>query len=211
MASSATRLILVRHGEAEGNRELRYLGASDVPLTARGQAQAGLLAEAVRALGPAALYTSPLQRARQTASAIAAATHLEPQPLDALREMDFGAWERLSRAEVVARDPAVLAAWERGADWTPPDGESLTQVGARITACAELLAARHPSQTIALVSHVGPIKALVCAALDLPPTGARRMWLDTASVSLVEWRTDSPSSGVLRLFNATSHLDALPR
>lgn len=205
----ATRLILVRHGEAEGNRELRYLGVSDVPLTAHGLAQADRLAEAVAALSPTALYTSPLQRARQTASAISTATHLPPHPLDALREMDFGAWERLSRAEAAARNPELLAAWEGGADWAPPDGESLTQVGARITTCAELLTARHPGQTIALVSHVGPIKALVCAALELSPVGARHMWLDTASLSLVEWRAGHPTSGVLRLFNATTHLDTL--
>jgi probable phosphoglycerate mutase len=211
MSQPATRLVLVRHGEAEGNRELRYLGSSDVPLTARGQEQANLLARAVEALSPRAQYTSPLWRARQTAAAISAVTRLEPQPLDALREMDFGAWEHLSRAEVAARNPELLAAWESGAEWTPPGGESQSQVRARVTACADMLAEQYPDQTIVLVSHVGPIKALICATLDLPPSGARRMWLDPASLSLIEWRVGSPSSGLLRLFNATAHLDALPR
>jgi ribonuclease H / adenosylcobalamin/alpha-ribazole phosphatase len=209
----SVRLVLVRHGEAGGNRELRYIGSSDVPLTSRGEAQARMLGEAVHAFAPVALYTSPLRRARETAAAIANGGNLVPQPLEALREADFGTWELLTAAEVRTRDPAALAAWETDAGVAPPGGESLADVTTRVVACANALAAEHEGATVALVSHVGPIKALVCATLGLPPEGARRMWLDTASVSLVEWRmaTDGPSTGFLRLFNATTHLHALPR
>ena len=208
-ASQPTRFVLVRHGEASGNRELRYLGTTDVPLTERGQAQALQLAEAVRPFGIDAIYTSPLRRAADTAARIASALDLTTQVEADLREEDFGAWENLTRAEVLARQPNALAAWEAGAEVAPPGGESLAQVRARLIACADRLAARHPGQTLALVSHVGPIKALVCAALDLPPRGAQRMWLDPASVCVVDWRRDDAGagSGMLRVFNSVAHLD----
>ena len=204
----AVRLVLARHGEALGNRELRYLGRTDVLLTPRGEAQARLLAATIaRLLAPSAIYSSPLRRAHATASAIGAALGIEVTPEEALREQDFGAWENLTRAEVLARDPAGLAAWEAGEEVAPAGGETPQAVMRRVVACADALAARHPGATLVLASHVGPIKALICAALGLPPAGAFRMWLDPASYSVVDWR---PGSGILRVFNATAHLSDLP-
>jgi probable phosphoglycerate mutase len=199
----------VRHGEAGGNRELRYLGATDSPLTVRGQAQANQLAAAVRAFAPVALYRSPLLRAHATAEAIAAATPLPIRVEDDLREQHFGGWEMLTRAEVLVRDRERLLAWESGADVAPPDGESLVMVRERALLLAERLIARHGGETIALVSHVSPIKALICAALGLPPVGAMRMWLDPASISVLDWRAspDGDLAGILRVFNAIAHLD----
>ena len=207
------RFVLVRHGEAAGNRELRYLGATNAPLTERGHAQARQLADALRAYPLAALYSSPLTRARETANAIAAPHGLVAQVEDDLREGHFGAWENLTRAQVRETDGAALAAWEAGTDVAPPGGESLEAVRARAAACATRLAAPHAGEMVALVSHVGPIKALVCAALGLPAAGALRMWLDPASVCVVDWRigADETATGLLRVFNATAHLDPAPR
>ncbi len=206
-----TRFVLVRHGEAQGNRELRYLGSSDVPLTERGEQQARQLAQA----------------------------GLEPSIWDDLREQNYGSWEGMTYEEARTReakprgDPAsqrgrgaraarsgrtpeawannavALAAWEADASVTPPDGESLMQMRARVLAAADALAVRHPEATVALVSHVGPIKMLVCAALGLPPLGARRLWLDPASISVLDWhmKESGPSTGLLRVFNANAHLD----
>jgi broad specificity phosphatase PhoE len=209
---ASTRFVLVRHGEAGGNRELRYLGATDSPLTERGREQAGQLAAAVRVFMPAALYSSPLARAHLTAEAIAAASGLSLRIEGDLREQSFGEWEMLTRAEVLSRDGARLVAWESGADAAPPGGESLLAVRERALQLAERLVARHPGETIALVSHVSPIKALVCAALELPPMGATRMWLDPASICVLDWRirtsgTDGSLAGTLRVFNAIAHLD----
>lgn len=210
--STYTRLVLLRHGEAEGNRELRYLGATDAPLTPLGREQARQVAQAAALLRPAAIYSSPLLRARETANALAEVTRLDVAISHELREMDFGVWEGLTRAEARAFDPDGLAAWERGEDVAPPKGESLAAVRVRVVAFADELAARHPGMTLALVSHVGPIKALVGAALDLPTAGAQRMWLDPASICVVEWRMQSESEsgqrgrGILRVFNAVSHL-----
>ncbi len=208
LGADVTRLVLVRHGEAEGNRELRYLGSSDVALTKRGEAQAIQLREALRPFPLRAIYTSPLRRASETAGALAAERDLTPIPWADLREEDFGVWERLTHAEARERDPDTLAAWDSGADVAPPGGESLTDVRARAVAAADALAGRHSGETIALVSHVGPIKALVCAALGLPVAGARRIWLDPASITVLDWRpAPTGASGTLRIFNAVAHLD----
>lgn len=207
----AARFLLVRHGEAEGNQELRYLGASDVALTARGRQQAILLARALQPSSLRAIYSSPLARARDTAAAVAAETGLGVTICGDLRESDYGAWERLTRVEVSTRDTVRLAAWEAGEDVAPPDGERLIDVQARVVACVDALVARHSGETVVLVSHVGPIKALICAALGLPPAAAHRMWLDPASISIVDWRraANGRVSGVMRGFNLVAHLNGL--
>lgn len=206
--ATATRFILVRHGEAQGNREMRYLGTTDVPLTPRGEVQARQLAEAVRPFRPAALYSSPLRRARATADEIGALLHLDVVVSDDLREQDFGVWENRLRAEIQTDDPERLTAWETNTDVAPPMGESLVATRQRVVACVDLLAARHSGETVVLASHVGPIKALVCAALAHSASGAYRMWLDPASICVIDWNSSSEaSSGILRVFNAIAHLD----
>lgn len=206
---TTTRFVLARHGEAQGNRELRFLGVTDAPLTERGERQAQQLAQAIAAFPVRAIYSSPLARARATAAAIGLATSVEPSVWDDLREQNYGVWEGLTRAEAMAFDPTALADWETSVSIPPPDGESLAKTQERVIAAADALAVRHPDETIALVSHVGPIKALLCAAMDLPLAGARRMWLDPASYSVIDWRLKDAgaSTGVLRIFNATAHLD----
>lgn len=213
-----TRLLLIRHGEANGNRELRYLGATDAPLTTSGEEQARRLAEALSAAPLRALYTSPLLRARATAEAVALAhgSPVAPEIEERLREQDYGVWEGLTFAEAHARAPQAHADWERGAVDAPPDGESLTLLRERSVACASALAERHAGEVIALVSHVGPIKALVCATLGLPTQAARRMWLNPASVCIVDWRltatrllAPAEAAGVLRLFNGGHDLATL--
>ncbi len=206
---TTTRFVLVRHGEAQGNCEFRYLGTSDVPLTEHGEQQARQLAAALATFPLHAIFTSPLARARATAAAIGEATGIEPSTLEDLREQNYGAWEGLTHEEARALDAAALAAWEADASVAPPSGESLVHLQSRVLAAVDALAARHPDEMVALVSHVGPIKMLICAALGLPPSGARRMWLDPASYSVIDWRLKDAgaSTGLLRIFNASAHLD----
>jgi broad specificity phosphatase PhoE len=200
---STTRLILVRHGETWANREFRYIGARDDALTEQGQAQAEKLAEALSMLSMASIYSSPLQRAYHTALPIAARHNLAVQVADDLRESDFGAWEGLSRAEVMAHDGERLLTWEHDSSIVPPGGESLEAMQRRVLAFVEKLAGTHPDQTVALVSHVGPIKAVLCAALGAPVSSAFRIFLDPATISVVDWRQTMP---VVRLVNSHSHL-----
>ena len=202
-----TRLLLVRHGETIANREYRYIGVRDDPLSTHGQTQAVQLAEALAVLPVAAVYSSPLQRAYQTALAIAARHTLEVQTVDELCECSFGTWEGLSRAEVIARSPEDaqhLSAWERDTAISPPEGESFEALRQRVCTAVNRLAQLHPGQTIALVSHVGPIKILLCAALDAPTSSIFRIFLDPATISVVDWRDRGPST--VRLINSHAHL-----
>lgn len=203
----STRLLLVRHGETVANREFRYIGTRDDPLSAHGESQALLLADALAVLPLSAVYSSPLQRAYHTAVPIAEKLGLEARRLDGLRECNFGTWEGLSRAEVLARsedDARRLRAWERDATVAPPGGESFANMQERVCAVVEQLAQEHPDQTIALVSHVGPIKVLLCAAMGAPISAAFRIFLDPATISVFDWH--DREHAMVRLVNSHAHL-----
>jgi broad specificity phosphatase PhoE len=212
MPASFVRLFLVRHAEATANPELRYLGSRDDPLTERGRWQAMQLAQAFSLLPVGAVYTSPLTRAVDTASPIAH-LHRIPHICDPrLVEGAMGTWEGLRRAEILARSPEDAAhhqRWETEPSCAPPSGESLADVQARVIAFVQDLAARHDGASVVVVSHVGPIKALLCAVMDVPLTAARRMFLDSATVSVIDWGAQAVDWGapaVLRLYNAHHHL-----
>lgn len=221
MSASLTRLLLIRHGEAEGNREFRYLGDTDAPLTPNGQAQALRLAEVLLSAPLSAIYVSPLARARATAAALVAGRSdaLTPQVEPRLREQSYGAWEGLTALEAQTQHPQEHVEWQRATRNAPPGGESLASLRARSVECASVLASRHAGEVVALVSHVGPIKALVCAALGLPMRAARHMWLTPASVCIVDWPAvaseasdyddETQALGVLRVFNGGADLAAL--
>jgi len=201
-----TRLILARHGETLANREFRYVGARDYLLSERGRLQAEQLAETLSVLPIAAVYSSPLQRAYNTAESIAAKHALVVQVLSGLREGNFGSWEGMSRAEVLTRSPEdeqLLLAWERDPNLAPPGGESFARIYERALMTVEQLAQVHVEQTIVLVSHVGVIKALLCAALGTSLTSSSRIFLDPATISVVDWH---PLYPLLRLLNSHAHL-----
>jgi broad specificity phosphatase PhoE len=217
---SRVRLFLVRHGQVASNRDLRYIGSRDEALTDLGRRQAEALGELLAKLPVQAVLSSPLLRARDTAAAISMATGRPVSVDDRLREQSFGTWEGLSRDEVKSRstgDAELLATWERDAEVAPPGGESLHSVQRRVLALVEELGAGKPTEAaaggaagaaaggmpwIVLVSHVGPIKSLLAAALDLPlDRGGRRVFLDPGTVSVVDWG-DPP---ILRLCNSHAH------
>lgn len=202
--AAATRLLFVRHGETLANREFRYIGVRDDLLSAHGSAQALQLAQTLSEVAVDAVYSSPLQRAYQTAMPIADQHKLSVQVVDELCEGNFGSWEGMSRAEVLARSPEDerhLLAWERDPALAPPQGESFAMVQERVRVAVAQLVRRHPGQTLVLVSHVGPIKAFLCQALDAPLTSLFRIFLDPATISVVDWQ----SSPVVRLVNSHAH------
>ena len=199
----STRLVLVRHGATEHSLEKRFSGRNSLPLDEVGRRQAAALA--ARPYGDvAAVVSSPLLRAVQTAEMIAPRLGLTVEVVDDLAETDFGAWEGLTFAQVHAKDADVLDAWLASPDEAPPGGESFTAVGRRVRRAREKVTAAHPESTTVVVSHVTPIKLLIRFALDAPASALFRLQLDTASVSIVDHYADG--NATVQLVNDTSHL-----
>jgi broad specificity phosphatase PhoE len=207
-----TRLLLLRHGETELSIKRRYSGRGDPELTARGhdQAEAAALrlarpeAGGLAPDGIAAVLTSPLRRARQTAAAVADALNVPLQVRDALTETDFGGWEGLTFAEAAERDPDLHARWLGDEHVPPPGGESFADVGARVAAERDAMLAAYPGTTFVVVTHVTPIKLLLRAALAGGPEILYRLHLDLASLSVADFYPDGGAS--VRLFNDTTHV-----
>jgi broad specificity phosphatase PhoE len=203
-AGTPTRLLLLRHGQTELSVERRYSGHGDPELTPLGHAQAaGAAARLARVPDVAAVLTSPLQRARQTAALVAEATGAPLHVRERLIETDFGAWEGLTFAEARARDPQLHAEWLGSEEVAPPGGESFATVGRRIEAERAELVQEYPGATLVLVTHVTPIKMLLRDALQGGPGVLYRLHLDLAALSIVDFYPDGGAS--VRLVNDTSH------
>jgi probable phosphoglycerate mutase len=205
-----TTLLLLRHGQTELSVGRRYSGHGDPELTALGHAQANGAARRLAA-GPgneiAAVLTSPLRRARQTAAAVSEATNAPLEVRDGLIETDFGAWEGLTFTEAKQRDPELHALWLGSQDVAPPGGESFETVAQRIAAVRDAILAAYPGQTVVVVSHVTPIKMLLRDALRGGPEILYRLHLDLAGLSQVDLYPDGGAS--VRLVNDTSHHPAV--
>jgi broad specificity phosphatase PhoE len=169
-----TELILVRHGETDWNRENRFQGRADPPLNALGRTQSAELADALVGEAIARVYTSPLRRAAETAGIVADRLGLEVEPLEPLQEIDVGAWSGLTREEVAATFPAEYARWLERAPHGFENGETYEQLAARVVPAIRDLAARHPSETVLVVTHGGPSRVLQAHAAGIDYAEARR-------------------------------------
>ncbi len=150
----ALQLLLVRHGESEGNAAGAFTGHSPSPLTSRGRAQAERVADALASPPPDAVYASDLRRALDTAAPLAARLGLPVIAREALRERDMGAWVGRTFKDIETNDPDDWRRLvDRDPDHRPPRGESHRECGARVGgALAEILAA-HPEGRVVVVSH----------------------------------------------------------
>lgn len=207
MGTPAT-FVLLRHGETALTPQKRFSGSggSDPELSPSGRRQASAVAEALAARGTVqTVISSPLRRCRETAQAVADRLGLTVTVEEGLREVDFGAWEGLTFAEVRERFPDDLQAWLDSPRAAPTGGgESFTTATRRISATRDRLLAEHAGRTVLLVSHVTPVKILVRLALGAPPESLFRMELSAASLSAVAYYADGNAS--VRLLNDTSHL-----
>lgn len=204
-AGTGTKLVLVRHGSTVHSAERRLSGRNELPLTDKGIAQARALAARMAGLGDiAAVVSSPLRRTRETAAHIAAALGLEVQVEEGFQEVDFGEWEGKTFGEVGASDATALAAWSGSPQAAPPGGESFAQLAERLRPARDKVLAGYPGQTVIIVSHVTPIKMLLVDALGAPLESLYRVFLDPASVSVIDHPPGRPSS--VSLINGTSHL-----
>lgn len=189
------KLVVVRHGRTEANAEGRLLGHLDVPLDDVGLAQADRLADAV---GPIdRVITSPLRRARQTASAIPAPIEVD----DRWIELDYGELDGVPLADVPEEQ---WARWRADVSVAPAAGESLATLGQRVrSALDDLVAEADRGSTVAIVTHVSPIKAAVAWALGVGDEIAWRLFVAPASITRIDV---TPHGPVVRSFNERAHL-----
>ena len=153
-----TRLLLARHGETDWNRVGRWQGHADPPLNETGRRQAAGLADRLAGDGIAAVYSSDLARARETARTVAHRLRLGVVEDPALREIDVGSWSGLTRAQVAERFPEGYARWLEGE--IGHDGETREQLAGRVVGAARTIAGRHAGETVLVVTHGGVIRAL---------------------------------------------------
>jgi probable phosphoglycerate mutase len=173
-----TRVLLIRHGETPWNRDRRWQGQADVPLSSAGQQQASRLAAHLKAdggLSIRAVYSSDLCRAHDTARALAAALGTELTLDPAWREIAVGQWTGLSREEIRER---FAQEWQRiaaGEDLPRGGGETFAGFSNRVVTALESLRAQHPVETVAVVTHGGVIRAALLHVSGLPWTRLREI------------------------------------
>ncbi|HET9944176.1 MAG TPA: bifunctional RNase H/acid phosphatase [Actinomycetes bacterium] len=202
-----TTTVLLRHGETPHTAEKRFSGSGghDPELSAEGLRQAAAVAERLAHDGGVdAVVSSPMRRTRQTADAVASALGLDVREVDGFRECAFGEWEGLTFAEVQEAWPEQLALWLGDPTAEPPGGESFVDVRRRVTRARSQLLARHPRQTVLVVTHVTPTKVLVSDALGAPLSALYRMEMSPATLTEIQWFESGQAS--LRRFNDAAHL-----
>jgi len=201
------RLLLVRHAATDWTAQGRFQGQTDIPLSPHGRRQATALAQRLMAETLHMLYASDLQRAWETARAIAAPhalpVHAEPR----LREMAFGRWGGLTYAEMQQQDAQSLAAWERDQlHSAPPGGETLLQMTQRVREAYVSILVAGQDKTVGLVAHGGPLQLLLCRALGLPPQAYWQFAMSPASLSEL---CVYEKGAILTCLNDTHHLGTL--
>jgi broad specificity phosphatase PhoE len=169
-----TTVLLARHGESDWNRSKRWQGFADRPLTEVGQRQAAELARRLEETELDAVYSSDLQRARETAEIVARAKGLTVETTPDLREVDVGSWSGLTRAEAEERYPEHYARWLQGGEgWE--DGETYDQLGERVVRAIQRIAKAHEDERVLVVAHGGTIRAIHAAALGIDVHSYRRI------------------------------------
>ncbi|MDQ4037467.1 MAG: histidine phosphatase family protein, partial [Actinomycetota bacterium] len=199
-----TRLYLLRHGLTVHTPDRRFSGRNDLALTESGRAQIAAAAQRLAALGSiSALFTSPLRRTRESAEIVADALQLPVDVDDDLVELDFGSLEGLTWVEAQSAFPEQLAAFRSSPDIAAPGGESISVVRSRMDRVLARIRGKHEGRDVAVLTHMTPIKVLLCMALDVPLTTVHRFFLAPAGLSIVEWDADGRAS--VTLVNDTHH------
>jgi broad specificity phosphatase PhoE len=213
-----TKLILVRHAETEANLDQVWQGDLDAPLTARGLHQVKATADRLAKLHAGepidVFYVSPLPRAQSTASAIAKATGLPLIIEYGLREFGLGDWEGRSFRELREVED-LWGRWEVDPAFAPPNGESPISFNQRAVQTLATLAARHPGQTILVVTHGAFISSVLATWLGADPRNWRQYDAPNCALSVLvqEFSADAGQAPTWRgaLVNDISHLPSSAR
>jgi broad specificity phosphatase PhoE len=200
-----TTTVLLRHGDTQLSPEHRFCGRRDLPLSASGTRQAKAAASRLASGAPIdAVVSSPLLRAVATAEIAAGELGLTAAIDDDLQETDFGDWDGFTLEEVQQRWPAAAAAWRRDPEQAPPCGESFADTARRVDRARDRLVREHGGQTVLVVSHVTPIKIMLCRALGAPLSALYRLYLGSACINEIQWH--GGGFAAVHRVNDTSHL-----
>lgn len=200
------KIILIRHGETEWNRQEIFRGRIDVDLNDTGRRQAELLAEHLSKVEIDAVYSSPLKRATETAKRIAHYQELEVQIASGLVDFDYGEWQGLPKEAVKTKYPELYTQWlENPHQVKIPTGESLDNVTERALCVVNEVIPKHPG-TVVLVSHRVVNKVLICALLGLSNAHFWHIKQDTGGLTTF---THEKGRFILTEHNITAYLEPL--
>lgn len=195
-----TKVYLIRHGETEDSDSRRYKGHIDVPLSGNGIQQMKRVADyliqndaaGARCNVPqrerfAAVYCSNLNRAIKSAEIIAGPFGLKPVMLEGLKERNFGVWEGMTFDEIGEKWPDAFKSWaENPLQFSPMEGESTLEARDRVLPVFHEIMDKHKGQNIAIVSHGGVIRIILCELLGIPLENIFRIEQDFAALNVIE-------------------------
>ncbi|MCS7254686.1 MAG: histidine phosphatase family protein [Armatimonadota bacterium] len=192
-----TTIILVRHGETLWNRQRRFQGQRDVPLSELGRLQAAALQERLKGEQIDTVYASDLSRASETAQIILQGRSVEINLTLELRERHKGAWEGLTFEEAAKAYPKEIEAWLKDPLASVPYGESGDQFILRVKGFIERTLSFHSGERMLIVSHGGPIKVAICLMLGWDMSCLHRFRISNGSISIIEMNSGSTVCNVL--------------
>ncbi len=199
----STTLILIRHGETPYNRDRRYQGHRDTPLTRKGKRQTEKIALRLRNEPLDAIYSSDLKRTEYTAKAINRYHSLKINILPQLREIDFGDWEGKTHDEIQRKWRGLLDEWEREPSKIKiPGGESIQELAERTRTTIKKIISTYPNQRVAIVTHGGPIRIILMDALGLGLDDWWKTITSNGGISIIEYQSNEAE---VLLQNNTSH------
>lgn len=201
------RLILVRHGETQLNKEGRFQGIDDTPLNATGRTQSHALSRALAADMPFVMYSSTVPRALETARIVSEDLHVPFLPVQGLEELDIGELSGLDGEEMRWSCPGFLESWRKDPSAVKlPGGESIVELRDRVWHAIVMLGEKHSDDTVVAVSHNFAILTVVFKALNMPLSQFRRLQHDLCAITRLEISQDQCR---LVSFNETLHLNSL--
>ena len=204
-----TELILIRHGETDWNRELRFQGHVDVALNAVGLEQAQRLAGRLAGERAHGVYSSDRRRAQQTAQPLSRQLGLPVLPEMALREQSFGCVDGMRVDDIKAQHPEAWAGWLRfHEDFCMPDGETTRQFHARVMTMLGRIAADHPGQALVVVTHGGVLDMVYRTAKSLGLNGPRESDIPNAGINRVN--VDADGGVEIMAWADVAHLSDMP-
>ena len=204
------KIYLVRHGETDWNRQLRYQGQRDIPLNEEGNRQAMCVADYLAGENIEMVYSSPLSRARETATLIGEKHGLKLSVEHSLLEIDFGEWEGRKYNELKQEEQNMAERWFFSPDTINiPGGEPYSVFKDRVLAGYEGIRKIDQNKNIAFVTHAGVIRIIIAAILDMPAAAVTKLRLAPASLTILLY--DDWENSYLEIFNQSCYLQDIKK